>query len=361
MLAVKRGHVLVYRLFDVAEEIDLIKVEKILRKELGELRLRPARTAGQAFVMRNAPLRLQLGQGELEGAGPFECRGTVWDYGVLSIQLRFPLAAGTSFAELPQIAERLGSDGAVSREIDEFSRRKSLELSEVLSEALKLPERREVFEDYVIYFFEELQGARTGSELLASADLPALILAEQREPLSRKTRAGILEHHFQYAENDLAVIDWNSAVLLEPSGQSEVADILEFAVSHLLELRSYDDLLDQRLVELYRAMEGGGRSDFRRLSAEANARYIEFSELVERIDNSLKVVGDFYLAVIFRGAVKRFRIQDWQGSVIRKMNLLARVSELLQGQANVQRGHLLEIIIIVLIAFEIVSTILKLY
>jgi hypothetical protein len=130
-----------------------------------------------------------------------------------------------------------------------------------------------------------------------------------------------------------------------------------------LELRYYDDLLDRRLTELYDSIEARRqtlwKAQFGRISREANSRYLEFSEFMERVDNSLKVVGDFYLATIFRGAVKRFRIMDWQQSIARKMNLLARVSELLLGEVNVYRGHLLEIIIILLILFEIISAMFK--
>jgi hypothetical protein len=41
------------------------------------------------------------------------------------------------------------------------------------------------------------------------------------------------------------------------------------------------------------------------------------------------------------------------------MNLLAQVSQILQGEVNVNRGHWLEIIIIFLIAFELLSAVLK--
>jgi mRNA-degrading endonuclease RelE of RelBE toxin-antitoxin system len=41
------------------------------------------------------------------------------------------------------------------------------------------------------------------------------------------------------------------------------------------------------------------------------------------------------------------------------LNLFTRVSELLQGELNVWRGHVLEFVVIFLIAFEIVSAILR--
>jgi hypothetical protein len=102
------------------------------------------------------------------------------------------------------------------------------------------------------------------------------------------------------------------------------------------------------------------RGKFRQLSDEASSRYIEFSEFIERVENSLKVVGDFYLATVYRAATRRFRLADWQQDITRKMNILAQVSSLLQGEINIRRSHWLEIVIIALIAFEIVSALFKL-
>ncbi|GAC1397365.1 MAG: hypothetical protein NVSMB68_13630 [Thermoanaerobaculia bacterium] len=100
-------------------------------------------------------------------------------------------------------------------------------------------------------------------------------------------------------------------------------------------------------------------TQYGRLSRDANSLYLEFSDYVERVENSLKFVGDFYLATIFRAAVTRFHLRDWEDSVTRKLNTLAQISELLEGEVNVRRSHWLEIVVIVLILYEIVSAALR--
>jgi hypothetical protein len=194
-------------------------------------------------------------------------------------------------------------------------------------------------------------------------DLPALMLGETREKLSKNARHHALEGLVQYAETDLTLIGWDSAVVFEPDGGTDVADVLEFALTHLLEFRVYDDLLDARLGELYDAVEAGRqkiwRSPFEKIVADANTRYIEFSEFTDRIDNSLKVVGDYYLATVFRAAARRYRIPDWQQSIERNMRVLAEVSNLLQGELNARKSHLLEIVVIFLILFEIVMAFIR--
>ncbi len=373
-----RGTLLVYRVFDIAEEIDLTKVETILRNVPVRTRFKLTRAPGHSLTMRNAPLRFKLGETEVrldyntEEKLKFDIFITLFDYGVLSLCFQTPLDPSTNWKRLLTYSDTLMGNPKCSDEFDSIARQKAKDLTALLKSSLKVPAERTLFEDYVIYFFEEIEGIQRAQDLLTKMDISALLLGEKgegKESLSARTRDNILENQFQYAENDMVVIDWNSAFVLEPSGQRDVADILEFALTHLLEFRYYDDVLDQRLAELYDRIEsqrsrGFGRAlgmifneDFASISRSANARFIEFSELIERIDNSLKVVGDFYLANIFRGGVRRFRIPDWQQSVVRKTNVLARVSELLQGEINVQRGMLLEFIIIALIAFEIISAI----
>lgn len=371
-----RGSILVYRVFDIAEEIDLNRVEQILSNAPDRSRLKIARSPKQSLVMRNPPIRLRLGEVELRsGQGGevwrSEAFATLFDYGVVSLVFQIPLVRGTDWSQLMRYAESLVGDSKGGDEIDVIARRKATEIAELLRSALKMPAERTLFEDYVIYFLEEVEGFRQGRELVEKTDLAALLLGENKEPLAERAKEGVLQYIYQYAENDLVIIDWNSAVVLEPSGQKDIPDILEFALTHLLEFRYYDDVLDHRLSELYDRVESqrarGWRrylgmiwnEDFAKISRDANARFIEFSELIERIDNSLKVVGDFYLAVIFRGGIRRFRIPDWQQSVTRKMNTLARVAELLQGEINVQRGFMLEFVIIALIAFELFSAIMK--
>jgi hypothetical protein len=365
-VTITQGATLIYRVFDLGEEIDLAAAETILADQAYRTRLKMAKPAGQALIIRNPPIRINMGEVQLPLQGrssAAEVVATIWDYGVVSFAFQLPIAKGTNWHELVQISDLLQSDAPTSSRIDEIGHARAREIAHLLGPALKKPNAHPIFDDYIIYFIQEFNGGQTAADLIANADVPSLILGESREVLSDRERKSILEFQYQYSVNDLAIIDWNSALILEPSGKREIADILEFALTHLLEFRFYDELLDERTRELYTAVEqrrqGLLKNFFSSSSREANTRFLEFSEFIERVDNSLKVVGDFYLAEIFRAAVRRFRIPDWQQSATRKLNLLARVSELLQGELNVLRGHLLEAVVIILIAIEIFSAVLR--
>jgi hypothetical protein len=146
---------------------------------------------------------------------------------------------------------------------------------------------------------------------------------------------------------------------------ADIADLLEFATAHLLELRYYDALLDRELGAIYGEMQAGRGLErlftrrYARLQRRTAALLLELSEMIERLENGVKIVGDFYLARLYQAAVRRFRLPAWQEDVLRKQRLLADVNRLLNDAADVRRGELLETTIILLILWEILWALLR--
>ena len=358
-VSIRRGRMIAYRMFDLASEIDLALAERLVSGREGASRLRIEKGgAGRGVVVRDAPVTLSLGSFPIRlGSESVEaetvCR--VWSYGIVSIQFHIQIPGGTPWGVLVRLAALAETDN----DLDDVAGRRIQEVSSALDPALKGRHAFSRPEDYVIHLLQELEGA-TASELLDRADVASLILGEATESLSPSIRETTLSARFSYSPHDLTVVDWNSALVVDPSGGSDVSDILEFAVTHLAEFRYVDSVLDDRIERLYDAVERRQpmaflRGDYERLSREAGSLFLEFSEYVERVENSLKFVGDLYLAMIFRAAASRFRLREWEESIGRKLNALARISELLHAEVNVRRSHLLELIIIILIAYEIIS------
>ncbi len=358
MVTIQKGSILLYRVFDIAEEIDLSRAEALFKAD--GTRLKFTLSPRQVVIMRNAPVTFSLGETELavhERTFRAEVFAKIWDYGVLSILFQIPIEAGTSWNQLVELGAKIELDTFV----DGAARARAKEILAMITPSLRDPHEWHEVEDYVIYFFEEIHGIGKAIELTEKADVAKLILAEPQGTLSESSRKSILdEGTYQYAENDLTVLDWNSAIVIEPSGKKEVPEVIEFVLTHMMEMRYYDGLLDQKLATIYDAIEESRSrflsNRFSTLSREASARYIEFSEFIERVDNSFKVVGDFYLAKIFRGAGEQFRIPEWEANISRKINIFSNLSELLQGEVNAARSLWLEVTIVVLILFELVTT-----
>lgn len=359
---IKKGSVLIYRIFDVAEEINMSKMEPILRDSRGPDRFNVPKFIDRAIVMKNPPITFGLGEQRIQLKGreiKADVIAKIRDFGVLSLIYQIPIVSGTKWNDLIQLA----SDLEEGSEIDVVASGQAKEVADQIKGAMKKPNVWASFEDYIVYFIEEFEQDFTVKELLNKADIPALMLAEDKASIADVTRTALTENIYQYSDKDMTLIEWNCALVIEPGGGREIPDILEFAVTQLMEMRYYDDLLDSRLQALYDSIEKQRPSiwstRYVKAYQESSTRYIEFIEFIERVENSLKVVGDFYLATIFRAATRRFRLADWQNNITRKMNILAQVSNLLQGEINTRKGHVLEITIIALITYEILSALWK--
>jgi hypothetical protein len=363
-IKVKKGRILVYRVFDIGAEIDLDVVEAHFQNKKLKERFKLERK-NKSLIISRAPISIQLGEVELVIKGRkvvADLVAKVWHFGTVSLSFQIPIEEGTSWLQLVETAAWMEKD----EEIDRVAHVTALEFQADIGSAISLPTTWTMNEDYVIYFIQEFQGLDfPTAQLIEKVDVPALILAEMKEYLSDSMKKSILDNRFQYSRDDLVVVDWNSALVIEPSGSMDVPLIIEFALNQLLEMRFYDDLLDQRLNDLYNEVVGKRRglfsNKYSRLAEEAGQIYLEISEIVENVENSFKTVGDFYLATIFRASSQRFRFDDWQRSIDDKLSNLAEVSKLLHSEVNESRNQMMEIIIIVLIAVEVVPLVFNLF
>jgi hypothetical protein len=165
--------------------------------------------------------------------------------------------------------------------------------------------------------------------------------------------------------HDLSVVDWNAAFVYEPDEPSgDVPHLLEIANAQLLEFRYFDDFLDKELTRVYdaagRRRPGILRSPYNRLLRDLSLTLIELSEFVERVENSLRIVGDTYLAKVYEGAVQQLRIEQWQAQVTRKQGVLNHTYELLRSETDTNRTLTLEVAVVLLIVIEVLVAVLGL-
>lgn len=352
------GKIYVYRVFDIGKDVNLEKAQRIFESTTIAQRFKLNRSS-KAMIINNAPLSITIENSKYDALGhilDLEISAKVWHFGAVSISLAFDIPQQLSWTRLIELGNHLENDS----NIHSIAQHKTEQICHALDPMRAQNVNWESYEDYILYFFKHLEGCeKDGFEVFNKYDVFRLILSENNEALSEQIKKAILESSFQYSKNDLAVIDWNSALVLEPSGSLDIADVIEFALCQLLEMRYYDDLLDEKMSYLYSELESKPSSsifqnNYTRLSKESAKIYLDISDTVESVENSMKVVGDFYLAKIFRTASARFRTNDWLESVNQKLNNLAQISRLFVSESNEKKSQLLEVIIIVLIAIEVI-------
>jgi len=354
MLEIAEGAVRAYYLFDVADSIDLAQMTALggESRAPAALPLRP-HTSAAYLQFPVPPLVAAL---EPARINELDCavRLKVYDYGVLSLRLSLEIRG--TWNDLVALAERVRTDESIAR----FAESAVARIREEYSHAFDDPHPRLV-EDYHILEVNRFTEAVDAETLLDehAAGLASLLLGERRR-LSAAESEEALRTRFSYYDDDLTVVQWDAAFVYDrPESGRAIEDILEFANSQLLELRTYDELLDRELDAIYKMQPAATARSFRgREEAEKAAalRYliVDVLELIDRSSNALKIVGDAYYARIYRTAAARLGLVDWQRQIDAKLASVGDMYRFFTDEARNRRDVFLEWIVIALIALEIV-------
>jgi len=361
------GRATVYRLYDVGYTIALDHAaERLGGTTRG--RVRPGRGEARAIEIRNPPLFVALGSRDVTIGGERRqaaLSANLFDFGVCSMQLRVPARAGLPWNEFAEFGSAVATSSDVAAIVD----RELRALLERVAPAVDRPGVAPISEEYVVFRIDHLESPEAGkaaSDLLTDDQIAALLLGERR-PLSVSARRELLPHRFSYYEDDLTVLTWDHALVVEPRvDDCDVEYILEFANAQLLELRMYDGQLDARLPALYDRVAAARTRRRPRLSgrfqsvlADLQTQVADLTETVERVENALKVTNDVYLARIYAAALELFREQAWRRGIDRKLGILRETYAMLNSEAQAARGELLEVAIVLLIVAELLLGVLR--
>jgi len=195
-------------------------------------------------------------------------------------------------------------------------------------------------------------------------DWLAQLVRLEADPLSPDEAAEATRLRLSYSPNDCFIPDWAAAVLIDRDCD-ETLQVIEFANLQLLEFREIDQRLDERMIAAYglirpvvRRWLPFWRTHMRPLRALGELR-IDAHGVFERTSNALKLVGDQYLARAYRLISTRFHLDQWEQSIRHSLEVLQSVHSVLSDQATKYRAEILEVIIVVLILFEIVMAFVR--
>jgi hypothetical protein len=367
-LDVSVGYILAYRLFDVAYAIDLAKAEDTWARTVrtGSSRGRLTTTPPKAISFGVPPVALGLGTVALalpEGAMQANATARLFDFGVVSLALRVPVTdlSWAIFSQrLNAVDQAVGLAPASALWTELLDR-----VRQGVGDALIRPIPSTLEEDYLVGVANAFSEKITAEALVARIDLVPLLSGELR-PLSQGARQDLLRHRYSYYTDDMVVLTWDRAFIYEPRGDTDVTDVLEVANAQLLEMRYYDELLDAELPRMYDLVEAArrrwalpGARRFADLARRLYTMVAEVTELTEKVDNALQVTEDVYLARIYAAALELSRVSTVSAAVDRKLSIIRGTYSALYDEASSSRSSLLEIIIVVLIAVEIVLAVIR--
>ncbi len=363
-LTIEEANIYAFRIFDIGSEIFLSEAAKILEKEktLFPFGLRKPK---RSILIAERPLVINL-EPWLEKIkdATFEIQSVckLWSFGAVSVQAGLKIESPTSLPDLCDIGYYLENDASFHEKVVQQIKR----LIDAIKPATEKPNLWSQYEDYLVFDVRKVKDFNGNLlDTFRAQDIAPLILGERPTKFSQQVIQSIDKNIFQYAADDMVIIHWSGAIIYDLDDVGDIILTIEFALCSLLELRFYDDLLDNQLKTLYQRIEkkapGLFSNPYQELSNVAAMEYIDISEIVDRVGNAFKILGDYYYATIFRFALQRFHVGDWRKSVDEKLNHLAEVSRLFQGDVDERRNQVLTVIIVILIAIEVLPLIYKVF
>src|SRR5437870_3219538 len=340
--------------YDAGLAINLDESERRITALTQRAAIRHKHRAPRYFEYRPAPLRVTQ-EREALAVGAFRTAPSVeavlYDFGAVSVTYQVPLAG--PLAHLITLAEELYESAVLLAD----SRRWVEHLLATIAPAVTRPGLTDFVETYVIFEIGAFSPPSPPAELYTThAQEVARILRSERSPLSAQEVNDALGHRISFGSEDVAIIDWDVALIADRDAD-DVRAVLEFANVELLEMRFLDQQLDDALDESYETLSRGRYSVWpgasRAILRRVGQLQVDNAVLFEGVNNALKLLGDQYLARVYRLVSERFHLAEWDASILRKLQTLESIYQKLSDQAANRRTEALEWIIIALIAAEI--------
>lgn len=276
-----------------------------------------------------------------------------YDFGVLSVRYEI------QFAGSMESVLALGLALYENAQLQLDARRHVQAVMQSLLPAVSRPDFGPMVEDYFVYQVRRFTGAQSPAELLSLArEHVAGLLRSESGPLAEEEVRDAVSERISYSPQDATVIDWNAAMVVG-EGAEDILAVLEFANVELLEMRFLDEALDRALSQAYEtAQRKWSLADLLSHRTGADLRRIarfqvDSAILFEGVNNALKLVGDQYLARLYRLAANKLHLPEWDTSILRKLGILQGIYDKLSDRQSTRRLEVLEWIVIALIAFEV--------
>lgn len=351
MLRVEKGFAIYHFCFDVGDEIRLDHAEKLvgtrLAEEAKEERLKP-----DYLRYRAPPLYLALPERSMKvGKRALKVRVDAKLYAFGALTLRYWVPIQGALPAVSRFVSKLEQSNPLKRLAAAEAKRLVGELNDAIpGSSLSAPT------EYLLFAVKTFS-PKGPADALPKKHWKDIGLLLKREPrvLSFQELTEAREG-FSYYPDELVVVDWSAALVVDPRGSYDILDVLEYAVLELLELRTYDQKLDAILDKAYEDVARAKRFHWRSgkqlndlLKAQADV-----ADIVSKVENALKPIGDQYLAKVYRAAAREFGLNEWKHSVQHKLTALKDIYLALAEHLEAQRGLALEMLMLALFIGEII-------
>jgi len=351
-----KGEAIYLYAFDVANEIITPRVREILSEKPFPFEIRMDRT-----LPKDVPLYKPLAieppplMAPLYGS-PVRLLIRIYDFGVVTVMMRATFDV-RELGDLMRFHNPKLEDGVT---LDQAAMNFCEKVCQSLRDSIVGPtEFPPAPEAYTVFCVTDLGGVQDVNEWLKSQhrEVAGLLTETAPEKLSETQVAEVLRIQRSFENTDLAVIDWDAALVIDLTGYvDDVLYALELANLQLEEFRVMDQRLDKYLDRAYEDLE---RRDWVFLgAANKTLRHlrrfrVDVAMLTDEVTHITKFFGDWHLARVYLGARDRFYLDQWRASVEQRLAQLDKLYSVVHAEVNEKRMLWLEVIIVIFFALDL--------
>ena len=217
------------------------------------------------------------------------------------------------------------------------------------------------FEEYIFFCIKNYNGT-IDSYLSEHGEQIAGMLKDESIQLAQKEIDDTLASNIRYGRNDITIVDWDGAFLIDDSGEfKETIALLELANIQLLNFRILDKKLAEKIDMLKQHSEPDLGSFFRISPFMKNIIRIRSQSVLElqNIESTITLYGDWYSGKLYELANKKFHLSAWREQVEAKLQVLGDLYEMVEHVMTERFNLILEFLIVILIVLEILMALLR--
>jgi Uncharacterized conserved protein len=341
------GHIYIYHAFDIGDDINLEKIEK----------LRTIRTIPQLlpkyFKNYNAPLTIELPHPN-ESARCVSCQ--IHNFGGVSLLYKIPFTDS-----LENIRKEFND---ISYQYQEQSVADLKLVYKKIEKCIGQPQFFQLRSSYTILQIDPQPNMINLTDFKNQfGGTIASTIRFETEFLSEYQKNEILDSAIGYYRGNLIIVDTDATFIYDDEYQ-DLLSFIEFANLQQLELHYFDRSLDRKLNKIY---ETGGKQKIPFLAyfpfidtlaldpvAKLGKMKVDISVITERLEGSIKIAGEPYYSEFYQQLTSKLDIKGWQNSIDRKLEIIKDVQLNYQHKTDVIRENILELLIIILIFIELV-------
>ena len=353
-----KGELVYLYAFDVANEIMMDRVQEILENKPFPFEIRTDHTYPKDIPLYK-PLAIELAplKDVLQGRSVRPLL-RVYEVGVVSIAMRVPFDS-LNFNDLMPMHQPVLNNGAALEVVaQQFCSEAIKSIKGALVQATQ-PTQADAF---TVFCLTDLGDAVEDVNTWMAAhrrDVAGLLTGTEAQLLSEEQVTEVLRIHCSYTKKDVAVIDWDAALVIDLTGYvDDVVYVLELANLQLEEYRTMDMRLDSHLNRAYDDLKFSRFGLFGRDAAilrTLRLLKVDVAKLNDEVTHITKFVGDWYLARIYLGTRERFHLDHWRSSVERRLEQLDTLYTVLHGEVSSQRMLWLEVLVAVFFVVDLLA------